>query len=361
MVSIIFLSALCFGATVEALQTIIHSGHLDVMHQPLYITILAGIDFLVWCLVFRLIGGYTFHQRTALEAKWLKKNPHLPCPNVTESENEQHVESEMEDHETNNLQITDMYPSTKNVTSNPVSTEPTSFFDDPRHELLNLSRDLAPCFILIITCLIVYLIDQEDYPNAPKYVDPVMAILTIGILILSSIPMMKKACLILLQSLPEEWDNVDELCKELKDAFSQNITTLHEVHVWCLVPNEIYATLHIVFKDEDSYVSTLSAIHSLLLKHGINHATIQPEFLDSEKYVKEEHKGISPARLLEVDTTESGTHGSSGNNEGQNEASNTEPLLQSSCQFPCPKDTCLKKRCCILKENRRDEILLYDV
>ena len=349
MFSIIFLSALCFGTTVEALQTFTHSDHLDVMHQPVYIIILAGIDFLVWCLVFRLIGGYTFHQRTALEAKWLKKNPHLPCPNGGESKNAHEVDIEMEESEETNLQITDMIPSTENVTSPPISKGPTSFFDDPRHEPLNLSRDLAPCFILIITCLIVYLIDQKDYPTAPKYVDPAMALLTIGILILSSIPMMKKASLILLQSLPEEWDNVDVLCKDLKDAFSQNITALHEVHVWCLVPNIIYATLHIVFKDEQSYVSTISAIHSFLLKHGINHATIQPEFIDIKKNVKPKHKGISSATLLKVDTSENCTHGYSGNNLGQNEVSNTDPLLQIACQLPCPNETCLKKRCCMTK------------
>ena len=166
--------------------------------------------------------------------------------------------------------------------------------------------------------------------------------------------MMKKASLILVQSLPEEWDNVDVLCKDMKDAFSQNIIALHEVHVWCLVPNEIYATLHIVFKDEDSYVSNLSAIHTFLLKYGINHATIQPEFLNIEKNVKAEHKGISLlGKLLKVDAAESGPPGCSGNNMGQNEASNTDPLLQSSCQFPCPKDNCLKKRCCMLKENSR--------
>ena len=356
MFSIIFLSALCFGTTVEALQTITHSDHLDVMHQPVYITILAGIDFLVWCLVFRLIGGYTFHQRTALEAKWLKKNPHLPCPNGGESKNAHEVDIEMEESEEKNLQITDMIPSAENVTSNQVSKGPTSFFDDPRHEPLNLFRDLAPCFILIITCLIVYLIDQEVYPNAPKYVDPAMALLTIGILIISSIPMSKKASLILLQSLPEEWDNVDVLCKDLKDAFSQNITALHEVHVWCLVPNKIYATLHIVFKDEQSYVSTLSAIHSFLLTHGINHATIQPEFLDNKKNVNPNRKGISHAPLLNVDTTKNGTHGCSGDNMGQNEVSNTDPLRHSACQLPCPKETCHKKRCCMSKENDRDEI-----
>jgi zinc transporter 1 len=358
MFSIIFLGALCFGTTVEALQTITHSDHLDVMHQPVYITILAGIDFLVWCLVFRLIGGYTFHQRTALEAKWLKKNPHLPCPNERgEGENKQDMDSDVEESEENTLQMTDMNPSTEKVTSNAISKGPKSFFDDPRHEPLNLSRDLAPCFLLIITCLIVYLIDQENYPNAPKYVDPVMALITIGFLILSSIPMMKKASLILLQCLPEEWDNVDVLCKDLKNAFSQNITSLHEVHVWCLVPNKIYATLHIIFKDEDSYVSTLSAIHSFLLKYGINHATIQPEFLDNVKNVTPENKETSPATGFKVDTTGNGTHGVSGDNVEETEVSTTDPLRQSACQLPCPQQTCLKKRCCISKENSRDEML----
>merc|ERR1719384_1097393 len=98
-----------------------------------------------------------------------------------------------------------------------------SFFDDPRHEWLNLLRDLLPCFILIITCLIVYLIDQKEYPNASKYVDPAMALVTIGFLIVSSIPMAKKASLILLQSLPEEMENVEILSNDLKNAFSDSI------------------------------------------------------------------------------------------------------------------------------------------
>ena len=86
MISLIFLCALCFGTTVESLQTITHSDHLDVMHEPVYICILAGIDFLVWCLVFRCIGGYTFHQRTAVESECLKRNPHLPCLTIRRTE-----------------------------------------------------------------------------------------------------------------------------------------------------------------------------------------------------------------------------------------------------------------------------------
>ena len=55
------------------------------------------------------------------------------------------------------------------------------------------------------------MIDQKDYPDAPKYVDPIMALLTIGFLIISSASMTKKAGLILLQSLPEEIEDEEEI------------------------------------------------------------------------------------------------------------------------------------------------------
>ena len=320
MFSIIFLGALCFGTAVEALQTIAHSDHLDVMHQPVYICILAGIDFLVWCFVFRWIGGYTFHQRTAIEGSWLRKHPHYPCPNSHELKEDQQKRK--------------------------------SFFDDPRHDSLNLSRDLAPCFILIVTCLMVYLIDQNDYPNAPKYVDPIMALLTIGFLVSSSVPMLKKASLILLQSLPEEMEDVEILCADLKSSFSKYIKDLHEVHVWCLVPNKIYATLHIVFKDEESYLSTLSDIHPFLLKYGINHATIQPEFDDEVKDSIIAQNSIAPSAVSrDVEKQQSTGEKENTSNLIPKESTVSLKSLDGSCHLACPpKSDCIKKRCCVSKE-----------
>ena len=313
MFSTIFLGALCFGTTVEALQTMTHSDHLDVMHEPLYITVLAGINFIVWCLVFKLIGGYTFHQRTAIEAKWLKKNPHLPCPRHCTNQYSKDEGSETKEYEDYiSPQIEDINQSEKHLTPKKNFKDLESNFDDPRYSPLNLFRDLVPCFILVITCILIYLIDQEEYPNAPKYVDPLMALLTIVLLIITSIPMTRKASLILLQGIPDELDNVHVVCEDIKNVFSDYITSLHEVHVWCLVPNKVYATLHIVFRNEESYTSALSPINSFLLKYGINHVTIQPEFSDHSK---------------DVDS------------------------VCNTCQIQCPNNNCFKKRCCMTNEN----------
>ena len=276
MFSLIFLYALCFGTALEALQTITHSDHLDIMHQPVYISILAVFDFLVWCVVFRCIGGYTFHQRTAFEAKWNKENSlHFPCLKAQQTRENALVVSASGEYKYGGLNIPDA-----NLSKQIFSRKNKSFFDDPRHEALNIFRDLTPCLILIITCLLIYLLDQHNYPDVPKYADPLMALFTIAFLIISSIPMFKKATHILLQSLPEEFDNVDDLRQGLKKEFSHAIIGLHEVHVWCLVPNEIYATLHIIFKGEDSYFTTISDIQTFLQKYGINNVTIQPEFLE---------------------------------------------------------------------------------
>ena len=353
MFSLIFLCALCFGTTVEALQTITHNDHLDVMHEPIYICVLAGVDFLLWCLVFRYIGGYTFHQRTAIESSWLKTHPHYPCPNsqqlaaVPEAMNVPEMQ-----HKGSRKRLISSKERPKSIISGRLAQHKTSFFDDPRHDLLNLSRDLIPCFILIITCLVVYSIDQSHHPNAPKYIDPIMAILTITFLIVSSVSMAKKASLILLQSLPEEMEDVEILCKDLKVTFPKCINDVHEVHVWALVPNEIYATLHILFKDEESYLSSLSSIPSFLLKYGINHTTIQPEFNSCNIIEsKEQQECCLPCTHSRDTSTEYDDDTIHIQKELNPKMSIKESYVGNVCQYPCSSEDCIKKRCCIPKDN----------
>ena len=130
--------------------------------------------------------------------------------------------------------------------------------------------------------------------------------------------------------------------------------------MWCLVPNKIYATLHIVFKDQSSYVSTISDIHSFLLKYGISQATIQPEFTDDIETVTSEHKEIVSATGLEEVTTTPGEQVVSGNTMAIKEVSGTETMRKSSCRLSCPTESCFKKRCCISKEKCANNInILY--
>ena len=63
----------------------------------------------------------------------------------------------------------------------------------------DIFRDLANSVILMVTCALVYLIDEEAYPNAVKFIDPILALSSIIITIWTSIGLSKKLGLTLLQ------------------------------------------------------------------------------------------------------------------------------------------------------------------
>ncbi len=63
LTSLAFLASLSFATGVEALQTLAHSDHLDTMHQSFWVGVLAGCHFLVWTVVFALIGGERILRR----------------------------------------------------------------------------------------------------------------------------------------------------------------------------------------------------------------------------------------------------------------------------------------------------------
>jgi solute carrier family 30 (zinc transporter), member 1 len=64
VVNLLFLAALNFSLVVEALQTIVHADHGDVMHYPIPVCILTGVGLLINVVCIVLIGGsYLFQQR----------------------------------------------------------------------------------------------------------------------------------------------------------------------------------------------------------------------------------------------------------------------------------------------------------
>jgi Co/Zn/Cd efflux system component len=53
------------------------------------------------------------------------------------------------------------------------------------------------------TSLVVYFVDEDLHPNVVKFVDPIVAIVSIIAVILASVPIIKRSCHILLQTIPD--------------------------------------------------------------------------------------------------------------------------------------------------------------
>lgn len=69
------------------------------------------------------------------------------------------------------------------------------------------------------------------------------------------------------------------------------IISVHELHVWQLNDTKLIASLHVLLKSREGYMSLASEIRKVLHSYGIHSATIQPEFVEDqidEKYEIEE-------------------------------------------------------------------------
>lgn len=224
--TLVFLGSLSFGTTIEALQTISHTGHLDLMHQPDNIFILACVHFIVWLAVLTLIGGYTHNQWRAIAHE--KKVP-------------------------------------EKVFASPTIRE---------LQLAHIFRDLASCGLLMVTTVLVFFINEDRHPEAIKYIDPCISLLSILIIVITSWPLSHKLATILLQNSPVD---VQKLKAEILFTFPQ-IFSVHEFHTWSLMHGQIVANLHVTYQSFDAYNAIHLDLERYLRSHGINQVTIQPEF-----------------------------------------------------------------------------------
>ncbi|GFT12625.1 hypothetical protein TNCV_5094031 [Trichonephila clavipes] len=256
LVNMLFLGALCFAACVEAVQTMVHASHEDTEPRyPLLMVILGCINFCLNILCFLLIGGYTHHQGRSMIIQG--SDVPMNCSHADSMENPKYFSN--------------------------VRTPPTmSFWDFSRkdssrrwcgyHQILDVSRDISSCLTVIVCGSIILLMDGLIL----KYVDAILAILSLIVLLSTTYPFIRESGLILLQSIPNHID-VDGLTKRLIAEFP-DLINVHDLHVWRLTTSEVIATVHVILSSSDIYARIEKRLNQFFLKEGISSATIQPEF-----------------------------------------------------------------------------------
>merc|ERR1719356_877596 len=74
-----------------------------------------------------------------------------------------------------------------------------------------------------------------------KYLDPITAITSVFLVVLLSMPIFKRSAMIVLQGSPETLISGDDISKEIQANFKDQVASVHEVHLWSMVPDEIVA------------------------------------------------------------------------------------------------------------------------
>ena len=355
MINLIYLLGLCFVSVVNICLTMFLT--LDDVDDhyvsPLYICILAGLEFLNFCVALPTIGGFTYHQRMVIESDG-------KCNSQPQSTRSSSITGSNEEIPSKTLErislLQESSSATKYDNSRCKSKAPnnpnaalkanSSSFSSTGLQWTDLVCDIIPCILLITISLTINYTDQTKFDNAHKYLDVAIALFMIILFIIPRIPLMKKTSLILLQALPEEWDTVEHLWKDIEETFAPEIATIHEVHVWRLTSSITIATLHIVFEDTDNYIRFQTQLHDFLKKFGIDKVTIQPEFANYQEMGKDDSSYSSMSEGLSSsigDNRIKVTHETDANNIDRSVIERTRKV---ACLFRCPDETCLSQRCC---------------
>ncbi|XP_063710132.1 proton-coupled zinc antiporter SLC30A1 [Culicoides brevitarsis] len=254
----IFLASLCFSIFVEALQTLVHLDHAgDTMHYPVYVFLCGILGLILNAMCYAVIGGYTFHQSTFLSLT---------------SAGDVILDAIITDD--GGVKLGDK----RKATAVKVPAK--------RQNLSETCRDVCSSIFVIICAILVYFcpVPANDVDmDIPKYIDPVIAILSCVTLLYFSYPFMKEAGLILLQTIPDTID-IDVFKADLLKNFTE-IINVHDLHIWQLTGSKFVSTAHIIFEDYKIYCRVMDDVVNYFHDQGITIVTIQPEFLGNKAQI----------------------------------------------------------------------------
>jgi len=108
------------------------------------------------------------------------------------------------------------------------------------------------------------------------YIDPVSSLIVCALILYTTLPLVKRCALILLQSTPTEVP-----LEHLKAKISalEGLVNVHDLHVWQLVDGMSIASVHVAIEEGSDFSHLVQDIKKVFHKFGIHSSSIQPEYV----------------------------------------------------------------------------------
>ena len=120
-----------------------------------------------------------------------------------------------------------------------------------RGVFLHVLADALGSIVVIISAGVILGTDPPSDPEAvdPRnYVDPALSIVLVVIILASTWPLLRDSSYILMQTIPPYVD-MEGLRRKMLDQLPE-VEDIHEFHVWRLVGNKVFASVHAMLKHE---------------------------------------------------------------------------------------------------------------
>ena len=106
-------------------------------------------------------------------------------------------------------------------------------------------------------------------------VDPLLSLFVCALILKSSYSLLKSVIRILMDQVPESVD-FEQVAKDLSHL--DTVVAVHNLHIWESAPGQVLLTAHLEINNLSRWPEILvQAVDLLRERHGIDHATLQPE------------------------------------------------------------------------------------
>lgn len=143
--------------------------------------------------------------------------------------------------------------------------------------LLHIMGDAANNIGVIIAAAVIW---KTSYA-ARFYADPAASMGIAAMIMLSSLPLMKRSGSILMQSTPSGVDP-DDVKHDLETL--PGVLAIHDLHIWLLNQEKAVASAHVMINNEtvksiDDFMRLANTVNECFHAYGIHSATLQPEMV----------------------------------------------------------------------------------
>jgi len=142
-----------------------------------------------------------------------------------------------------------------------------------RAALIHVMGDLLGSVAAIVAGLVIYF-------GGPLMADPLLSMFVAALILRSTFGVLRETTHVLLDSVPAgvDYDKVG-----LSLARVPGIVSVHDLHVWAMVPGRHALSAHVLVDDIERWPVILHQVRHLMKRDfGIDHLTMQPEWLRRE-------------------------------------------------------------------------------
>jgi len=139
-----------------------------------------------------------------------------------------------------------------------------------RAALIHVMGDLLGSIAAIVAGLVIYF-------GGPLMADPLLSMFVAALILRSTFGVLRETTLVLLDSVPH---GVDYKRVGLSLAQVPGIVSVHDLHVWAMVPGRSALSAHVLVDDIERWPVILHQVRYLMRRDfAIDHITLQPEWL----------------------------------------------------------------------------------